>query len=57
MRSIANRCKSLVRFMGLESVRPKPWLLVGGAGHKVYRYLAHNVTIERVNQVWSPDFT
>jgi putative transposase len=32
-------------------------LSVRGVGHKVYPYLLRNVTIERVNQVWSTDIT
>ena len=51
------RVQRLMRLMGLEAVYPKPRLSVGGAGHKVYPYLLRNVTIERVNQVWSTDIT
>jgi putative transposase len=46
-----------MRLMGLEAVYPKPRLSVGGTGHKVYPYLLRNVSIERVNQVWSTDIT
>jgi putative transposase len=51
------RVQRLMRLMGLEAVYPKPRLSVGGAGHKVYPYLLRNVTIERVDQVWSTDIT
>lgn len=51
------RVQRLMRLMGLEAVYPKPRLSIGGAGHKVYPYLLRNVTIERVNQVWSTDIT
>ena len=51
------RVQRLMRLMGLEAVYPKPRLSVGGAGHKVYPYLLRNVSIERVNQVWSTDIT
>jgi putative transposase len=51
------RVQRLMRLMGLEAVYPKPRLSLGGAGHKVYPYLLRNVTIERVNQVWSTDIT
>jgi putative transposase len=51
------RVQRLMRLMGLEAVYPKPRLSVGGAGHRVYPYLLRNVSIERVNQVWSTDIT
>lgn len=51
------RVQRLMRLMGLEAVYPKPRLSIGGARHKVYPYLLRNVSIERVNQVWSTDIT
>jgi putative transposase len=51
------RVQRLMRLMGIEAVHPKPRLSVGGKGHKVYPYLLRNVSIERVNQVWSTDIT
>jgi putative transposase len=51
------RVQRLMRLMGLEAIYPKPRLSVGGAGHKVYPYLLRNVTIGRINQVWSTDIT
>ena len=47
------RVQRLMRLMGLEAVYPKPRLSMGGAGHRVYPYLLRNVSVERVNQVWS----
>jgi putative transposase len=51
------RVQRLMRLMGLEAVYPKPRLSVGGVGHQVYPYLLRNVSVERVNQVWSTDIT
>lgn len=51
------RVQRLMRLMGLEAVYPKRKLSAGGAGHKVYPYLLRDVSIERVNQVWSTDIT
>lgn len=51
------RVQRLMRLMGIEAVYPKPRLSIGGAGHTVYPYLLRNVSIERVNQVWSTDIT
>lgn len=51
------RVQRLLRVMGLEAVYSKPNLSKAGRGHKVYPYLLRNVSIERVNQVWSADIT
>jgi putative transposase len=51
------RVQRLMRLMGLEAVYPKPKLSIGSTGHKVYPYLLRDVTIDRVNQVWSTDIT
>lgn len=51
------RVRRLLRLMGLEAIYPKPKTSVSAPGHKVYAYLLRNVTIERVNQVWSCDIT
>jgi putative transposase len=51
------RVQRLMRLMGLEAIYPKPKLSLAGRGHKVYPYLLRNVTIERVDQVWSADIT
>ena len=51
------RVQRLMRLMGLEAIYPKPNLSVAGPGHKVFPYLLRDVTIGRVNQVWSTDIT
>jgi putative transposase len=51
------RVQSPMRVMGREPVYPKPCLSVGGCGHTVYPHLLRNVSIGRVNQVWSTDRT
>jgi putative transposase len=51
------RVQRLLRVMGLEALYCKPKLSQAGRGHKVYPYLLRNVSIERVDQVWSADIT
>jgi putative transposase len=51
------RVQRLLRLMGLEAIYPKPHLSRAGRGHTVYPYLLRNVSIERVDQVWSADIT
>ena len=51
------RVARLMQLMGLQAIYPKPKSSVAQAGHGVYPYLLRNVTIERVNQVWSTDIT
>ena len=51
------RVQRLMRLMGLEAVYPKPKLSLPGQGHKVVPYLLRDVTIARVDQVWSTDIT
>jgi putative transposase len=51
------RVQRLMRLMGLEAVYPKPKLSAAGQGHKVFPYLLRDVTIQRVDQVWSTDIT
>jgi len=51
------RVQRLLGIMGLEAIYPKPKTSLAHAGHAVYPYLLRNVTIERVNQVWSTDIT
>jgi putative transposase len=51
------RVQRLMRLMGLEAIYPKPKLSVGGRGHRIYPYLLRDVSIERVDQVWSTDIT
>ena len=51
------RVQRLMRLMGLEAIYPKPKLSVAGRGHRIYPYLLRDVSIERVDQVWSTDIT
>jgi putative transposase len=51
------RVQRLMRLMGLQAIYPKAHLSAPGQGHKVFPYLLRNVTIERVDQVWSTDIT
>jgi putative transposase len=51
------RVRRLMRLMGLEAIHPKPRLSSGDRDHKVYPYLLRDVSIERVDQVWSTDIT
>jgi putative transposase len=47
----------LMRLMGLEAVGPKPRLSAANPAHRVYPYLLRDVSITRVDQVWSTDIT
>lgn len=51
------RVQRLLQVMGLEAIYPKPDLSKHGRNHKVYPYLLRNVSIDRVDQVWSTDIT
>lgn len=51
------RVRRLLRKMGLWAVYPKPKLSHPAPGAQVYPYMLRNVSIERVNQVWSTDIT
>ena len=51
------RVRRLMRLTGLEAIYPKPRLSAGDRNHKVYPYLLRDVSIERVDQVWSTDIT
>jgi putative transposase len=51
------RVQRLMRLMGLEVIYPKPKLSAAGRGHRIYPYLLREVSIERVDQVWSTDIT
>ena len=56
------RVARLMRALGLEAIYPRPKTSMSasaaaGPEHRVYPYLLRNVTIERVNQVWSSDIT
>ena len=39
------------------AIYPKPKLSVAGRGHRIFPYLLRDVSIERVDQVWSTDIT
>jgi len=51
------RIARLMQTMGLQAITPGPHTSKPGPGHKIYPYLLRNVSITRVSQVWSADFT
>jgi putative transposase len=51
------RIQRLMRIMGLRGVAPGPDTSKPRSENKVYPYLLRELTIERVNQVWSTDIT
>lgn len=51
------RVQRLMCQMGLQAVGPKKSLSKHHPEHRIYPYLLRNVTITRVNQVWSADIT
>jgi putative transposase len=51
------RVSRLLHEMRLEAIYPGPGLSSKAAGHRVYPYLLRNLSIERVDQVWSTDIT
>ena len=51
------KVRRFMREMGIEAIYPKKRLTVADKGHKKYPYLLRNLTIDRVNQVWSTDIT
>lgn len=51
------RVRRLMRLMGIQAIYPKPRTTQRAPGHKIYPYLLRNLTLERVNQVWSSDIT
>lgn len=51
------RISRLMAKMGLEAIYPKPNLSKRNPEHRIYPYLLRNLTIDRVNQVWSTDIT
>jgi putative transposase len=51
------RIERLMRLMLIQAITPGPHTSKPSPGHKIYPYLLRNMTIERVNQVWSTDIT
>lgn len=51
------RVRRLLREMGLEAQYPKPQLSRANAQNRTFPYLLKEVSIKRVNQVWSTDIT
>jgi putative transposase len=51
------RIQRLMRLMGLQAIYPKPRLSVRDKEHKIFPYLLRNVSVERINQIWSSDIT
>lgn len=51
------RARRLMQAMGIEAIYPKPDLSKPHPEHTIYPYLLRNVSIDRVNQVWSSDIT
>ena len=51
------KVQRLMRFMGIETIYPRPDLSKPHPGHKIYPYLLKNLKINRVNQVWGTDIT
>lgn len=51
------RVQRLMRRMGLEAIYPRPRTSDPCPEHRIYPYLLRNLTIERVDQVWSADIT
>ncbi len=51
------RVQRLMRLMGLEAIYPKPRTTRPHPRHKIYPYLLRDLSIERVNQVWTADIT
>lgn len=51
------RVRRLMRQMGIQAIYPRPRTSQAHPEHRIYPYLLRNLTIERVNQVWSTDIT
>jgi putative transposase len=51
------RVSRLMAALGVEAIYPRPSTSQPDFAHRIYPYLLRNVTIERVNQVWSIDIT
>lgn len=51
------RIQRLYKLLGIEAIYPKKKLSQANPEHKKFPYLLRDVSIERVNQVWSTDIT
>lgn len=51
------RVERLMRLMGIEALAPKRVLSKKSEGSIIYPYLLDDITITKVNQVWSSDIT
>ncbi len=51
------RVRRLMRWMGLETIYPKPRLSKPAPGHRIYPYLLRGLAICRPDQVWATDIT
>jgi len=51
------RVERLMGLMGIQAIYPKPRLSKSSPDHRLYPYLLREVSISRVNQVWSTDIT
>lgn len=51
------RVQRLMHTMRLEAIYPRPRTSTPGENHRIYPYLLRDLTIDRVDQVWSTDIT
>lgn len=51
------RVARLMRLLGLAAIAPSPRTSRSAPDHQIYPYLLRDVSIERVNHVWSTDIT
>ena len=51
------RIARLMQIMGIRGIAPGPDTSKPHPEHKIYPYLLRDVTVEKVNQVWSTDIT
>lgn len=51
------RVQRLMREMGIEAIRPKPFTSQGNKEHEIFPYLLKDVEIVKPNQVWASDIT
>ena len=51
------RAQRLMRLMGLQVLYPRRRTSQPGKGHKIYRYLLRDLSIEHSNHVWATDIS